>query len=246
MRRLAYSILICAPWLLAGCTAQQPRSSVENLNGIRRTNAAPVTNSEPAPLQCPASLAAADTPPSSAETEPAPSSPSPSQPPVILNTLDNFHMIVSGRAYRSGQLTPEKLHYVCQTFGIKTVVNLRGANPTESWYGDEKAMCDALGVKLVDISWSARHLPPRDRLLQYFDTIKAESAPLLIHCSAGSDRTGAASAIWRMTIAGDDRPAASKELSIRYGHFSAATPKMDDLVAMFQPRREWIEQEYNP
>src|SRR5262249_44146427 len=99
---------------------------------------------------------------------------------------------------------------------------------------------------LVDIAWSSVHLPPRDRLLQYFDTIKGESAPVLIHCSAGSDRTGAASAIWRMAVAGEEKAAASKELSLRYGHFSAATPRMDELVDMFQPRREWIEHEYAP
>lgn len=165
---------------------------------------------------------------------------------IVLSPLDNFHTIAEGRAYRSAQLSPDKLTYVCRTYGIATVVNLRGPNPRHSWYQQQRDACERAGVELVDIAWSANHLPPRDKLLAFYDAITTCRGPFLFHCSAGADRSGAAAAVYRMVVLGHDRRSAATELSMRYGHFRVATPRMDELVEMFEPRREWIESEYQP
>src|SRR4051794_8668165 len=47
---------------------------------------------------------------------------------VILYT-DNFHAVVPGAAYRSGQMTSEELGSRIHELGIRTVVNLRGEHP---------------------------------------------------------------------------------------------------------------------
>ncbi len=161
-----------------------------------------------------------------------------------LTVFDNFHAIEDGVAYRSAQLDPQTLELVFQQYGIRTVINLRGRHEEQTWYRNEQAVADAAGVMLVDVEMSADRLPSREVLLQLYDTFLTAEYPILIHCQAGADRTGAAAAIWRMVVRGDPREAAAAELCPGYGHFEAVHPEMDRLVRIFQADREWIEHEY--
>lgn len=161
-----------------------------------------------------------------------------------LRPTDNFRVIEPDRAYRSAQVDAETLTWLVDVLDIQTVINLRGENASETWYDNEKAALDAKGVTLVDIRMSASALPPREELLKLYDTFLTAAEPILIHCQAGADRTGAAAAIWRMVVLGDQREQAAQELCICYGHFEPITPAMDELVRIFQPDRTWIETDY--
>lgn len=163
-----------------------------------------------------------------------------------LTVFDNFRSIEEGRAYRSAQLDATTLNLVFDEHGIRTIVNLRGENEQDAWYRNERAAAEKAGVTLVDIRMSAGRLPSRDALLLLYDTFQTAEYPILIHCQSGADRTGAASAIWRMVVRGDTREAARVELSLVYGHFEARHPEMDQLVEMFQPDRDWIAHVYQP
>jgi len=156
----------------------------------------------------------------------------------------NLHAIEPGMAYRSAQLDPILLEQVLDVYGIKTVINLRGAHPGEPWWDAEKDVCDRLGVVLVNIPMSADELPSREALLDLYNTFLDAEYPILIHCRGGADRTGAASAIWRMTVLGEERSTAMQELSICYGHVDAIA--MDYLAEIFQPDEDWILNEYDP
>ena len=161
-----------------------------------------------------------------------------------LRLTDNFHVVEWGRAYRSAQLDTETLGLLVDILGINTVVNLRGENESEPWYDNERTLLADRGVEFVDIRMSANELPPRAELLNLYDTFLTAEEPILMHCRAGADRTGAAAAIWRMVVLGDSREDAARELCVCFGHFEAATPEMDELVRIFQPDRTWIEDEY--
>lgn len=161
-----------------------------------------------------------------------------------LTITDNFRVIADGKAYRSAQLDAQSFRLVIKHYNIRTIVNLRGENDHRHWYRAETAVAEELGVAHVDVRMSAMHLPPRAALLKLYDTFKSAEHPILIHCKAGADRTGAASAIWRMVVLGDSNDDAAAELSPLNGHFAAAHPEMDVLVAMFKPDRAWIENEY--
>ena len=161
-----------------------------------------------------------------------------------LRPTDNFHAVKEGQAYRSGQLDGESFKLVVDTYGIRTVINLRGENPDEQWYQQEVAATLEKGVTLVNIPMSAKSLPSRETLLAIYDTIITSEHPVLIHCQAGADRTGAVSAVWRMVVLGEPREAAQTELSPWYGHFEAVNPMMDELVRIFEPDRDWILSDY--
>ena len=161
-----------------------------------------------------------------------------------LRITDNFRAIEPGRAYRSAQLDPTTLALLIDVYGIRTVINLRGENPDELWYQNERALLAEKGVALVDVRWSAFELPPREELLKLYDAFLTVAEPILIHCQAGADRTGAAAAIWRMVMLGEERQEAARQLALFYGHVEALTPAMDELVRIFEPSREWIENQY--
>lgn len=162
----------------------------------------------------------------------------------VLGLVDNFHAIREGRAYRSAQLTSEKLAWVIEHHKIRTVINLRGPNPKMEWYPQEVALCEKTGVRLIDIPLSASQLPPPERLAELFDAFQTAPEPILLHCRSGADRSSMAAALWRMTKLDDSAQAALAELSLKYGHIPSRYPKMMEMVKMFQPKREWITGEY--
>ena len=161
-----------------------------------------------------------------------------------LRPTDNFRVIEPGRAYRSAQLDAETLELVVDVLGIRTVINLRGENESQAWYDREQALLEAKGVELVNVRMSAQSLPPREELLKLYEAFQTAEEPILMHCKAGADRAGAAAALWRMVVLGDEREQAAQELCICYGHFEPVTPAMDELVRIFEPDRTWIEEQY--
>src|SRR5215211_1350251 len=52
---------------------------------------------------------------------------------------DNFGVVTPGRVYRSAQMPAGSLARTVREHRIKTVLNLRGANPTQHWYRAESS-----------------------------------------------------------------------------------------------------------
>ena len=136
-----------------------------------------------------------------------------------LQASGNFHVVEAGHLYRSAQPGAEDLAAYAQSFGIKSVINLRGAHPGEAWYEDEMRASRELGLRHIDLA-----LPARRELsdAQLFDLEKALSdapAPILVHCRRGADRTGLAAALYVLDVQHLPAKAAAKQLSWVYGHW---------------------------
>ncbi|UCD27941.1 MAG: tyrosine-protein phosphatase [Planctomycetota bacterium] len=163
--------------------------------------------------------------------------------PMFLGVVPyNFHVIEEGQAYRSGQPTPETLTSTIETFGIRTVVNLRGYNPDKEWYDAEAAVCEAMGVTLANHAVSKQSLPSAELLSAIINTLQTADYPILIHCQGGANRTGAISAIYRILILGHDKADAMAELSPLYLHFREYAPCMDKLVEIFETDPAWLDE----
>lgn len=155
---------------------------------------------------------------------------------IYLNYDGNFHPIREGVAYRSAQLDAQALAGHIASENIKTIVNLRGANPSKEWYSNEARIAKQSGVTLIDIPLSSSEFIKPAEARAYVDLINNAPKPVLIHCLNGSDRTGFISAVYLMQN-GVDEITAGRELSLRYGHFPhgpwVATKAMDQSLNAF-------------
>lgn len=144
-----------------------------------------------------------------------------------LQTSGNFHAIVEGEAYRSAQPSGAQLAAWTRANGIKSVVNLRGPHPGTPWYDEEVATAAALGLAHYDFGMSARKGLTQAEAADLATILRDAPKPVLIHCKAGADRTGLASAIY-LADTGRSEDAAERQISLRFGHisvpFTAAWP----------------------
>lgn len=149
---------------------------------------------------------------------------------VWLQVSGNFAPVVEGAVYRSNQPTPERLADYQAAYGIKTVVNLRGAAPDEDWYALEKQATEALGMTLIDVPLSSTRELSDQELQQLVEILRTAEKPILIHCRSGANRTGLAAAIYLAAFEQVGSDTAGRQLSVRYGH--VAVPFRPETSAM--------------
>jgi len=130
----------------------------------------------------------------------------------------NFHAVIEGRLYRSGQLTAQELDHYAERLGIASVINLQGESPGTESYEAELAVAHRRGLRHYDLDFSARRLPTRPNLMRLIELIETVPRPLLLHCGAGADRAGLASAVARIILAKATLAEARSELALVYGH----------------------------
>lgn len=149
----------------------------------------------------------------------------------------NYHTVLRGELYRSGQLSARQLEEHIQHDGIRSIINLRGAAPRDAWYRQELAVARDLGVVHSDVDLSAK-VTLSEAQMEALVTLMAHlPKPLLVHCLGGADRTGLASALYLYSIKGKPLEQASGQLALRYGHFPylfrAGVAAMDDSLQRY-------------
>jgi hypothetical protein len=128
----------------------------------------------------------------------------------------NFGQVRPGTVYRSGQMPGSALAQIIRERRIKTVLNLRGPNPSEPWYREELAATLNQGATHIDIAMSSCLWMSRVQLRTLVDTLETAERPLLIHCAWGSERTGLAAAIAELLRPGGALSDARAQFSIQY------------------------------
>ncbi|PRD42272.1 protein tyrosine phosphatase [Phyllobacterium phragmitis] len=155
-----------------------------------------------------------------------------------LQLSGNFHVISTGEAYRSAQPTPARIDAYSKQFGIKTIINLRGASQNASWYKAETSEAAKLGITHIDFKMSAGKQLSQAEASQIISILENAPKPLLIHCKAGADRSGLISALYLAAVKKAGEAAAESQISIRYGHFSlpfVSTYAMDRTFEFLEP-----------
>jgi protein tyrosine/serine phosphatase len=157
-----------------------------------------------------------------------------------LHLTGNFHSVVAGALYRSAQPTTFDIARYQKTYGIKTIINLRGENRGSSWYDAEIAEAKQLGITHIDFRMSARRELTQVEAADLIGILKRAEKPVLIHCKAGADRTGLAAALYVAAVAKLGETAAENQLSIRYGHISLPVSAAYAVDRTFEALEPWL------
>lgn len=141
-----------------------------------------------------------------------------------------FGVVSQGLIYRSGKLTPATMRQVVQDHDIKTIVDLgawvhdpRGERleaRTASTLGVERHVFDLLGDSTGD---------PNDYLEALRLMTDPANQPVLVHCGAGTERTGALVFLYRTIVEGKPEAEALAEAR-RAGHNPRRNPHLSQTL----------------
>ena len=164
----------------------------------------------------------------------------------------NFAAVAPGRLYRCNHPTPGRLARFTRRFGLRTVLNLRGATGNGSDALSREA-AGRLGLAFVDLPMRSGATPSREQLLALIAALEGAAEPLLVHCKSGADRAGFAAAVF-LLLNGAPAASAQAQLSWRFGHIRRGRAGvLGQVLAMFAARgatqtdfREWVRTHYDP
>jgi protein tyrosine/serine phosphatase len=164
----------------------------------------------------------------------------------------NLHEIAPG-VWRSAQPGPRDIRRLAKR-GLRTVVNLRGKRDCGS-YRLEQQVCEKYGVRLVNFKMGSRAVPKPQQIHAAAALFEEIEYPVLIHCKSGADRAGLMAALYLLLREGRPLNEATRQLSLRYGHFKQAdTGVLDHFFESYrrQTRAEpmefmrWVDERYRP
>ncbi|HOD36710.1 MAG TPA: tyrosine-protein phosphatase [Syntrophales bacterium] len=158
----------------------------------------------------------------------------------------NFYTVEKDALYRSAQPTGVDLETIVKTYGIESVLNLRGKSPGQNWYDNELIVSEDCGLKRTDISMSAGRLPHRSEVLSLLDAYRDLPRPILVHCMAGADRTGLAAAVFAFDYMKLSKKEASRQLDVYYGHVPDMYPAMTEFFNIIYQGETWARESYDP
>lgn len=112
-----------------------------------------------------------------------------------------FGVVEAGALYRSGLVTPGQLARLQRAHGVRRVVSFLDPRAAESVA--ERRACRALGLTYENVPLrgnGASSAADRERILALVSD--GSAGPTLLHCAAGSNRTGLAVGLYRITQQG--------------------------------------------
>jgi protein tyrosine phosphatase (PTP) superfamily phosphohydrolase (DUF442 family) len=152
----------------------------------------------------------------------------------------NLHAVVPGAIYRSAQLDPEELTAVAASLGLASVLAVRAARPNQDWYVEEARVARQLDLRLTNVNFDPDRMPSRQRLRELVDQLDDAPRPLLLHCRAGVERSGLASAV-ALLLEGASLEAARDQFSIRFGfHPWLARSELPRVIDRYEA---WLEEQ---
>ena len=128
--------------------------------------------------------------------------------------IDNFGE-VNEHYFRGAQPVGENYGELA-SIGVKTVVDLRN-DPLKN----SQQLAEQAGLKYINLPMSDRSYPAPDRAERFLKIVNdQDNWPVFVHCAGGRHRTGAMTAVYRMTVDGWNADQAYSEMK-QYDFYSA-------------------------
>eukprot|EP00913_Durusdinium_trenchii_P005871 g5483.t1 len=152
----------------------------------------------------------------------------------------NFGVVREGQLYRAGVLTPRAFQKIVHEHGVRTVVDLGANHPGSPGELREQSALDALGVERVSLRlFGDAQGDPNEYVRALRVMTDSQRGPVLVHCAAGAQRTGAAVAFYRMLIEGTSLDDAMAEAQ-QYRHDPQDNPHLREMLVKLHERC-WIQ-----
>jgi protein tyrosine phosphatase (PTP) superfamily phosphohydrolase (DUF442 family) len=164
----------------------------------------------------------------------------------------NWGVVVPGRMYRCNHPTPGRLARARRRFGLKSLINLRGATRSGS-DALSREQAGRLGMAFFDVALSSGRAPPRATLLALAEAMARAPLPALLHCKSGADRAGFAAAVF-LLLEGATVETALGQMSLRHGHLRRSRAGVLDAVLLRYGQEnegrggflDWVRTQYDP
>lgn len=130
-----------------------------------------------------------------------------------------FGVVVPGEVYRSGQISKWQFGPTVEEHGIEVVIDLNGVDPADEHQAAEITAYDRLGLEHYRFKLEGNGTGDVTNYVEAIATLARchnEGKPVLVHCHAGTQRTGSVVAAYRVLVLGQSPRDAYAELA-RYG-----------------------------
>lgn len=108
-----------------------------------------------------------------------------------------FGVVEEGRLYRSGELSPRQLESVAREKRVRTVLSL--LNPDTPGSVQERRAAERLGIRWINVPLPGDGAStPETREAIRSVILDDACGPTLVHCAAGTNRTGLACGMYRI------------------------------------------------
>ena len=130
-----------------------------------------------------------------------------------------FGTVYDGELYRSGQISRWMFEKTVKSHGIQVVIDLNGREPESEHQTAEIASAEKLNLELYRFPLGGDGRGDITRYADAIETIhtsRTAGKPVLVHCAAGTQRTGGVVATYRMLVRGES-PATAWDEMVDYG-----------------------------
>lgn len=136
---------------------------------------------------------------------------------LVVGDIDNFGQVTD--FYYRGEQPKGDDYSRLAAIGVKTIIDLRD-DPKDY----AKMLTEQASMKYVNLPMSDKDYPEPDAVSNFLALVNdKENWPVYVHCAGGRHRTGAMTAVFRMTMQGWDANRAYEEMKdydfyTRWGH----------------------------